>query len=514
MNFKTTLLLLVAIVVVGIALIGSRLANRSSSDTPVEEKTLFDLKMADVGKVVVTPASGQKLALEKSGANWRIVEPINAPADTFAVETLVRGIVDAKSRGKSAVTTENAAAIGLDKPSYEVEAIGGGKTVKFAVGSRSVVGDNLYIRIAGDNEATLIPGDVYEQLDKSYTAYRQNKLVNVSANDIKQLEITKADGSKIALQKDGENWQVTAPQKMPAESSEVSSLTSALSYLTAVEFANEADIPSPLRPSTSPKVKIWFSTSAPTTQPATTRPAGTTVTFGGYDSVMKKNVFVAISDPPSLAKVAATSLDSFNKSALDLRERKVVEIDPAQVSNISVTTDAPATTHPTTQPASKSTLVLERKKENLAMGPDVPTTKPTTEPATPPAEALPPTKWAMKSAKGADASQSRVDTLLQQLHPLKADKYLGEMPKLSEPGTVYTVQISVVAAGAAKTEKHRIRLIDRGADKPLLGEYNHLVFELPHSLVDNLTGDFTNKAEPPAPPAMPPMQGMPGMPPM
>src|SRR5437660_1639638 len=160
------------------------------------------------------------------------------------------------------------------------------------------------------------------------------------------------------------------------------------SCMAAAEFVDESEVPTPLLPKSNSKLTIWFSGDAPSTQPATaptTRPGGTTLTFGGYDTVLKKNVYVAVSNPQVLIKVPASTMDSFNKKPLDLRDRRVLDIEPGQVSKLTVLTDSLSTTQPTTKPASKSELVLERKKQSLALGPEMPlvplpTTKPTTRP--------------------------------------------------------------------------------------------------------------------------------------
>jgi hypothetical protein len=302
-------------------------------------------------------------------------------------------------------------------------------------------------------------------------------------------------------------------------------------------------VPTPLLPRSNSKLTVWFSGDAPSTRPATqealagkppvaqTRPAGTTLTFGGYDTVLKKNVYVAVSNPPVLIKVPASTMDSFNKKPLDLRDRRVLDVDPTQVSKLTIVTDTPSTTQPTAKPASKSEIVLERKKQSLALGPEMPlvplpTTRPTTRPTTGPATgaaatqpttqvaqtqpALPPSNWTL-NGKG-DGDDSRVDALLEKLHPLRVDKYIAGPLPTTQPSAKYIVHIWSEAAGGAKSAQYEFRLSDQGDQKPLIGEYNGLLFELQHSFLESITGDFANKPKPPTP-QLPPGGGLPfGMP--
>ncbi|HEX2973716.1 MAG TPA: DUF4340 domain-containing protein, partial [Tepidisphaeraceae bacterium] len=448
MNFRTTLVMLALVVVVGLTLL---IVNRSHNDSSTDTSTanqLITFDPATVTNVTVTAADAKRLVLERTGAAWRMVEPVSAPADAFAVDNLVRALANIQSRGQVKLTGNDASAAGLDQPRYQAELRdAAGKTVAVKVGNRMTIGDNVYLQLASDKTVHVVSGELYDQLDKPFTTYRQRKLVAASASDIKQIEITRPD-SKLILQKTGSDWQIVAPTTMPAESSAISELAFSLTSLNATEFVSDADaarLPELLLPNQNPQLTVWFSTQAPSTQP-TTQPAGTTLRFGGYDSVLKKNVYASLSDSPALAKVPAASMEAFKKNPLDLRNRTIVRINPAQVSRISLVTDQPATTQPTTQPASHTELVLERKKQPLALGPDQPTTRPATAPATNPA--LPQTDWVLKSANGADASQRDVKALLKRFQLLRATKYLpGPLPT-NPSAAQYTLQITVQTAGS------------------------------------------------------------------
>src|SRR5689334_22010515 len=111
MNFRTTIILLVVLVAAGIALYVAN--NRQAATPQTTTKTdpedkgragqkLVDLSTANVNKVVVTPASGDKLAFERSGtAEWRITSPVNSPADAFKVDDLVREVTELRTSGRT-----------------------------------------------------------------------------------------------------------------------------------------------------------------------------------------------------------------------------------------------------------------------------------------------------------------------------------------------------------------------------------------------------------------------------
>src|SRR5689334_22123794 len=123
MNFKTTILLIVVLAVAGVALFFTRDRSGGTGETnvttPDATKKLLDVNAADVTKVVVTPANDKPIALERAGGmNWRLTQPIAAPADSSAAESLVSALADLTSRSKVEAGPENAQVTGLDQPNF------------------------------------------------------------------------------------------------------------------------------------------------------------------------------------------------------------------------------------------------------------------------------------------------------------------------------------------------------------------------------------------------------------
>src|SRR5687768_12056769 len=527
MNFKTTLVLIVLLAVAAIALfVTNRKGDTESADTSTtagEGKKLIDVASDKVTKVTVAPSIGEKFTLEKSGTDWRLTEPVSAPAESFAVDSLVRAVTDARSRGAIEGADATSGATGLSNPSYRVDVVADGKTHTVNVGAKSSVGGNVYVSVGDGKEAYIVPVSLAEQLEKPLSDYRKTQLVDVASNQVKQLVVSDKDGKvTIRAQKQGEDWHLVEPAKMPAEKSEIDDMIFAATGLRAVEFVSESAADAPKYQLNKPQLTVALSTEAPATQPATrpatiptTAPAsGRTIVFGRHDDVLKKNVYAMVSGTPSIAKVAATAIESFNKKPIELRDKRAVNIDPEQVSKLSFTADVAATTQPTSKPASKREVSLQRRVESAVLGPAVPTTKPATtqaattqaatQAATQPAPEL--SKWELVSDPKGEASDAKVDAILTALHPLRAQKYLEAVPTTqAQPAATYTINVTTEAAGGAGTAQHQIRLTDRGNDQPLLGEYNGLVFELDRAILRQLEGEFTKgaAAATPAPPAFP-----------
>ena len=541
MNFKTTVVLIVLLFAAGVALFFTRDkgGGEAESDKTAAKKAqkVFDVTESDVTKLAVTSSDGKKLTLEKSAdGKWRLSEPVHAPADSFAADSLVRSVSGLESRGEvDARAAADAKATGLDNPRYTIDVTAsGGKSYALLVGEKLPVGDNLYVSRKDKGDKLVVSADLLEKLDKPATDYRDKRLVSdYSTAGVTQVSINKPDG-KIVISRAsaGDDWKITEPTAMPAERADVDSIVTTLTDLRAVEFVSDDPADAKLYQLDPPRITAMLS-SAPATQPATktastaptSQPAPIVVKFGSYDDVLKTNVMAMTSQSPVIAKVAASSLESINKKPLELRDRRAVDIDPAQVSSITMTSELAATTRPTSRPASKKDVTLTRRKEPPVLV-LAPTTKPattqasTTSPATTQATAAatrpatqPASKWEVASAAttqpAAPAEDSKVDQLLNSLHPLRARKYVEKAPT-TQPTATYTIRVTTQAAGGASPVQHEINLVDPGNSGEVTGTYNGLAFEVDRFFLDRVTGDF-HKGAAPATPAMPPGGAFPGV---
>ena len=471
MNFKSTAVLLVLLLAVGGYVLFTRDKGTPNEvvPTPVVH-TVLDVKSADVSAVTVTGPDGKVVvAMEKANDAWRLTQPVKAAADSYKASSLVDDLTT-NLKSTNVIKAADVAHTGLDHPQFTVDVTANGRATKLALGDRLGFGDGVYAQVAGSDSVDVVPTSVLDTLGRPASELRKTQLFDgVSSADVKQLTVTHKDGSKLVLEKSVGTWKIVAPQPMPADSSAVDDLLATVLNLTPVSFVDD---PAGVRGLNHPNDVVSFSTAAPTTAP-TTGPAATVVTVGGYDDVQKKNVFVSLSDG-TVVTVAATVLDSLNKTPLDLRDKSVVDVDPAAVTKVEIATETTATTRPTAQPAVTRTVVLTRRPPKpVVMGP---TTHATTAPTT-----APTTVWMVN---GGDADDAKVTSLLAQFHPLKADKYLATSA-ITNPARRFTVTLTRGSAAPVV-----IQIDDPGHDLSAIGQSGDLTFNLPTTLATDLAGEF------------------------
>src|SRR3954469_20861023 len=210
MNFKTTLILIALLAVVGAFVAYDRLSGRDKEnvETAADSKKLFDVKdKDDVSSVTIKSLDDGEIVLTKTSDTnkWRMTKPVDAAAEGWQVDSLVRDLIALES--KAAVDPKDK---GLDKPKFHIEiAAKGGKLLKFDVGDKNAMGD-LYVKVEGKKDADVVSADVYDRLSKPAGELRDKQLVTTPSTDIKQLTID-SEGQKLVLQKKGAAWELVEP---------------------------------------------------------------------------------------------------------------------------------------------------------------------------------------------------------------------------------------------------------------------------------------------------------------
>src|SRR5271170_1311194 len=132
MNYRTTAILLVLVAAVGAYVIYTE--NRPSQSTGLQQinpTKLVDFSSGDVQKLTIVPTGGTRLVIQRAAqagsppavgpatSDWKIVEPIDTPADSFKVSDLIDAIIGATSTAQVNGQT-NSADYSLDQPQFIV----------------------------------------------------------------------------------------------------------------------------------------------------------------------------------------------------------------------------------------------------------------------------------------------------------------------------------------------------------------------------------------------------------
>src|SRR5262245_1209140 len=108
MNFRTTLVLLVVLAVVGLVILFTRDTGTTPEKPP--EAKLLNINAADITRISIGSDDGTKTVLERADGKWRLIEPVKAQANDMNANALASAIAGLQSRGQIA----SDASTGLD----------------------------------------------------------------------------------------------------------------------------------------------------------------------------------------------------------------------------------------------------------------------------------------------------------------------------------------------------------------------------------------------------------------
>src|ERR1700677_919371 len=242
MNFKTTIVLLVALVVVGIMFYFNM--NRPSSAVPDQEQPaaagegpkIIKLTGDDVTSITITDAGGNRTAVHKDGATWQMTEPVSAGAVDWQTTDLIRTICDLRSQGRPDASPGDS---GLNTPSFKVDLLtSDGRSTRLVLGAKTGIGDNIYAQVDG-GDVNLVDSSLAKTLKTAANYLRDKHLLPQSTTaEFKQITI-ETPGQTLKVVKSGDKWAITSPVQIPGDTDSITSLTSAITGAEATEFVDQ-----------------------------------------------------------------------------------------------------------------------------------------------------------------------------------------------------------------------------------------------------------------------------------
>ena len=152
------------------------------------------------------------------------------------------------------------------------------------------------------------------------------KILTLNESDISRVDLKKKDGSEIALAKNGNQWQITAPQQLGADQSAVSSMVSTLSSLGAERLVEEkADNLS------------QFGLNAPSLEvDVTGKNNKEHKLLIGDDTPTNNGAYAKLANDPRVFSIASYTKSSIDKGINDLRDKRLLAVDADKISRLDL----------------------------------------------------------------------------------------------------------------------------------------------------------------------------------
>ena len=202
--------------------------------------------------------------------------------------------------------------------------------------------------------------------DKTPAESATTKLLSITEDQIQDIEIKKRTGETIDLQRTGSRWQIAAPEPLRADPDAVSSMLSILSSLSSDRMVEERASSLDQYGLTQPAIEL--------------NNKKTTKILIGDETPAGSAVYGAIAGDTRVFALSSYKKNSFDKSANDLRDKRLLRIDSDKASSLELT-------------AKKQTIAFGRNKD----------------------------EWQILRPKPFRADRSQVEELLRTLRDAKMD---------------------------------------------------------------------------------------------
>ncbi len=194
-----------------------------------------DLDVDEVEEVELQTSQGP-IHLVVVNEEWRLVEPIDFPADAAAVRSLLGAIADLDAERVLPLGEVELADFGLDDAVLGVVLLDSeGTRFSLAVGDPTPLGSNRAVRRGSDEEIVMSTGAFVAGLDRGVDDWRSRDVVDLLEHDLDSVEIVTAE-DQIRAERVNGRWQLEAPLVDLADRDQMQSLISELNTLRISEF--------------------------------------------------------------------------------------------------------------------------------------------------------------------------------------------------------------------------------------------------------------------------------------
>lgn len=239
MRFRSTLVLLVIAVVIGLAIFILHKLVPPTEQWDKLKKSLFPTDTKDITALQIKKERETILLELDKNKVWQITAPLKTKADKSEVENgLVFEIGHLEKKG--AISTANLADYGLDKPRVTLQVTTkDNKTCKFHFGQEIALGPGVYLQKEGDRNIYTADDSFWKAVNKTLFDFRDKKVTTIDSSSIQSIVLRRSLETIELARKETDKWEISKPIQEPAQGDKIRSVLSELDGLQAKSFPAE-----------------------------------------------------------------------------------------------------------------------------------------------------------------------------------------------------------------------------------------------------------------------------------
>jgi len=294
-----------------------------------KDKLLSIDKDAITGITLVYP--DREIELAKGDKGWRLVRPVEAPADDGVVKGMLGMVVDAEVQRTLDEAPQDLSGFGLDKPNVVVRLTAkDASPPPIAVGKNTTIGGKTYVRKGDEPKIYLTTTVIQTGLNKQVKDLRDKQILAFQDADVTRVAIARPAGESTTLVRSAEGDVWTVADGQPADSTEVRSYLASLRAARAVDFPDDA--PQDLKQYGLDKPRLTVTVSGKEGTDPQTLAIGAEHTEGSA-----KHVYAQRQGVPTVLALGDWSYRSLDKGTNQFRDKTVLKIEPTSVGRVDLT---------------------------------------------------------------------------------------------------------------------------------------------------------------------------------
>lgn len=377
---KSTLALLAVLIGLGAYIYFVTWKQEEDAGVSKQEKVFAGLLPDDVQELTIKSEKGEVTSVKRQDDGWHIVTPVAARASTGEVSTIITALQGLEIARVIEENTSDLNEYGLASPRIDVEfKVKDGKPGgHLLIGQKTPIGGNMYAKRAEDKRVLLIADyqdpsfnkSTFDLRDKTIIAFKRDAVTGVDLN---------TEGKTYQFSKSGDDWRVTKPLAVRADSSATEGLVGKIETAQMKSLVTNEATPADLKKYGLDKPVI--------TVDILLGSGKATFAIGGMAD--GENYYARDAAQPVVVTIEKALAEDLKKPLDDYRQKSIFEFRAYNVDHIELTRNG-------------QTTVFERVKSTNDTTPD---------------------SWKRVSPNPKDVDREKMETLLTSLADIRAASF-------------------------------------------------------------------------------------------
>jgi len=338
----TAFLLVLNVITVGLIL----LLTQKADDNAIQAGGLSGMISREAIEATRIELSGKGLdtprILERTGSSWKITQPIQWPANYFAINRILNQLQFIEEEASFSIseierTGQTLADYGLEEPWIQLSIINDEETIELGVGNVTEIGNNFYILGPNKKNVFVISRQFIDGLLVDLNDLRNREIFNIPVFEVQALSLQmrnpEAVGDsdlKVRIARTNSGWMFESPLTAEANASQVSNTINTLTAARVVEFKSLETGDPVLQGLEDPTMRITLHGN----KRQQTLIIGNKITANGRD--VFPSYYARIENNPTVFTVEAITFDRLRKAEEILRERSILNFKPENLTSIDL----------------------------------------------------------------------------------------------------------------------------------------------------------------------------------